>query len=188
MPKYTPIALKQPIRSSVSNLLDLRLRNETMDADFAIPGDAANSLHVHFDRALIIRVLDEMPLCTEHEETPNQGLVPDHFAYMVEGASFWLSQSRAFKMNYPEARHYRLITGWTCVDVIYDREPEFSTVPRGSRGYLYSSCNSPSTLDPGHNFSYGIFESASSGVPLSSCRSATDSSTYNNPVSTSPLP
>ena len=96
-------------------------------------GDETHDLRVQFARPEIIRILDEMPLSTESEETPKVGLVPDHFAYRVEGALFWNSQAEALKIVYPEAQHYRFITGWTCIDVVSVAGPIFAVVLRGTR-------------------------------------------------------
>ncbi len=128
MPKYTPILMCSPIRASQSDLIELGLKGAALKADFIIPGDETQVLRVQFDRAEMLRVLDEMPLSTEDEATPNEGLLPDHFAYIVEGAAFWKSQSAAFKTVHNQAKHYRLITGWTCLDIISNSEPTFAVV------------------------------------------------------------
>ena len=99
-----------------------------MVADFLIPGDDQHALRVQFERVEITRTLDEMPLSTEAEDTPNDGLSAEHFAYSVDGALFWKLQSEAFKVVYPKAQHFRFITGWTCLDVIAAAEPRLSVV------------------------------------------------------------
>ena len=71
-----------------------------------------------------------MPISTEHEATPNEGLVAEHFARVVEGASFWNQQSEAFKIVCQKARHYRFFTGFYCLDVIALDEPKFNVVPK----------------------------------------------------------
>ncbi len=78
----------------------------------------------------IIRIIEEMPISTEYEETPNEGIIADHFAYQVQGASFWNQQSEAFKVVYKEAKHYRFFTGFYCLDVIGFDAPTFTVVPR----------------------------------------------------------
>jgi hypothetical protein len=95
-------------------------------ADFLIPGDDSSVLRVQCDRVHIIRVLDEMPLSTEAEDTPNEGLVADHFAYAVESSAFWRTQSDTFKTVFQGAQHYRFITGWTCLDVIAELPPSIT--------------------------------------------------------------
>ena|ERR1700730_9341125 len=45
-----------------------------------------------------------------------------------EGSQFWKSQSDAFKAVFNKARHYRFVTGWTCLDVISDAEPSMSVI------------------------------------------------------------
>jgi hypothetical protein len=115
------------------NLLNLVLKGRDLVADFVISGDVQHALRVQFDRVHIIRTLDEMPLSTEAEDTPNEGVLADHFAYRVDGAHFWNQQSWAFKLNFPNAQHFRFLTGWTCLDVIADGEPKLSVVQRDDR-------------------------------------------------------
>ncbi len=129
MPKYLPLEIGSTIKTSVSNMFDLRWKKEGLIADFLIPSDALNVIRVQFEKILIARILDEMPLSTEAELTPNEGLVPEHFAYRVEGARFWAMQSQALKAVYKNAEHYRFITGWTCLDVIAISTPTISVVP-----------------------------------------------------------
>jgi hypothetical protein len=73
-----------------------------------------------------------MPLSTEFESTPNEGLVSEHFAYRVEGAQFWKMQSEALKATSKNAEHYRFITGWDCLDVIAASAPVI-TVERNDK-------------------------------------------------------
>ncbi len=94
-----------------------------------IPGDEEHVFRVRFEKAEIVRLIDEMPLSTE-AETQNEGLVPDHLAYTVKNSSFWLSQSEALKIARPALRHYRFITGWTCLDVISESAPSFVINPK----------------------------------------------------------
>lgn len=130
MPQYIPIAVTPNIISSRSNLLDFQWSKEAINADFLIPGDETSVLRVHFRQVIVVRVLDEMPLSTKKEETPNDGLIPEHFAYIVDNALFWLSQSDVIKAVFPSARHYRFITGWICLDVVSDIEPNMTTIAR----------------------------------------------------------
>ena len=102
-------------------------------ADFSIPGDDQRALRVEFEMVEMIRTLDEMPLSTEGENTANEGTVAEHFAYSVDGASFWNQQSETFKSVFTKVRHFRFITGWTCLDVISAGEPSLSVVQIKSR-------------------------------------------------------
>jgi hypothetical protein len=43
-------------------------------ADFVIPGDDQQALRVQFGKTEIVRILDEMPLSTEGEDTKSTGL------------------------------------------------------------------------------------------------------------------
>ena len=130
MPKYYVIEQPHAIKTSLSDLIALTWKDRGLVADFIIPGDDQKALRVHFDRTHIVRILDEMPLSTENEDSRSEGLVSEHFAYWVEGSLFWKSQSEAFKAVFKNARHYRFITGWTCLDVISDVEPSVRLAER----------------------------------------------------------
>ena len=116
------------MKASLSDLVNLVLKARGLMADFVIPHDDRRVLRIQFERVDIIRILDEMPLSTEAEDTPNEGLLADHFAYLVDGALFWNQQSEAFKAVVTTARHFRFITGHTCLDVIAAGEPKLSVV------------------------------------------------------------
>jgi hypothetical protein len=128
VPKYHPIEQPIAIKASNSDLIKLVLKDRGLLADFVIPGDDLHVLRLQFERVDMIRSLDEMPLSTEAEDTPNEGLIADHFAYSVDGALFWNQQSCAFKIVFPKARHFRFVTGWTCLDVIAEGDPKLSVI------------------------------------------------------------
>jgi hypothetical protein len=121
VPKYLPIDSPVSFESVSSDMMSLLWRDGGIVADFVIPGQ--DVLRVQFHRVHVIRVLDEMLLSTEIEASPNEGLVPNHFAYLVKDARFWNSQSPALFATSPDARHYRFITGCACLDVIADSPP-----------------------------------------------------------------
>jgi hypothetical protein len=73
-----------------------------------------------------VRILDEMPLSTEHESETSHGLVSDHFAYRLQGSAFAEAQSEAWKFVNAPATHYRFITGWACMDVLSAAFPSFA--------------------------------------------------------------
>ena len=130
MPRYSPIDVGVPLRASHSDLAALHWETNGIAADFFLPDYEAHLLRVSFDRQCIIRVLDEMPLSTEKDDTPNEGLVPEHFAYLLEGAAFARLQSCAWgEVNAP-VKHYQFITGWACLDVLTSAAPVFATVRR----------------------------------------------------------
>jgi hypothetical protein len=60
--------------------------------------------------------------------TKNEGLVPRHFAYRVEGSIFADTQSEAWKLIYRPVCHYEFITGWGCMDVLSGAAPSFEVV------------------------------------------------------------
>jgi len=97
-------------------------------ADFEVPGELQKAVRINFEKPLIFRVLDELLLSTEREDDKNEGLVSEHFAYLVEDSAFFKSQSDAFRIIWPKARHYQFVTGWACLDVIADAEPSLSVV------------------------------------------------------------
>ena len=94
MPRYSPIDTGVPLQASKSDLASLQWSTNSIAADFILPDDETRLLRVSFDRQCIIRILDEMPLSTEEDDTPNEGLVSEHFAYWLEGAAFARLQSR----------------------------------------------------------------------------------------------
>jgi hypothetical protein len=98
-------------------------------AEFILPDDDAHLLRVSFDKPCIVRILDEMPLSTEEDDTPNEGLVSEHFAYRLEGAAFARLQSSAWKVSAP-VTHYRFVTGCACMDVLTAATPVFVVVRR----------------------------------------------------------
>jgi len=129
VPNYTPIEIPAPVRSSQSDVLDFHWdKGRRITADFLIPGDAEHALRLTVDRVEVVRLLDEMPISTA-ADTANLGLVPDHLAYEVADSAFWAQQSEALKLTFPGLRHYRFITGWTCIDVLSLVKPEFAIVP-----------------------------------------------------------
>ncbi|TIT33696.1 MAG: hypothetical protein E5W78_11160, partial [Mesorhizobium sp.] len=100
LPRYHPINVHPEIDCNQSDLLELRWTNDEVVADFVIPDDAQHALRVQFHNEVIIRILDEMPLSTEHEITTKEGLVANHFAYRVEGAMFEKSQSETWRSTH----------------------------------------------------------------------------------------
>ncbi|WP_200945629.1 hypothetical protein [Methylobacterium sp. Leaf456] len=132
MPRYIPIQTGVPIRSSESDLLTFQWRTNGIAADFIVPDYANFALRVSFDQACIVRLLDEMPLSTEDDDTPNEGLIAENFAYRVEGARFARIQSEAWMFGLEPVEHYRFITGWGCLDVLSRAAPAFLLVRRAS--------------------------------------------------------
>ncbi len=126
MPRYRPIPSIVRIKSSASDLLAFRWAKGGIIADFAIPSEDDRALRVQFDRVEVVRILDEMALSTEGQETPLERLERDHLAYAVEGARFWLSQSETLKIVIPDLHHYCFVTGGNCIDVISRDPPRFS--------------------------------------------------------------
>lgn len=132
MPKYEPIEPGIPLKASASDLLAFHWEANGIFADFILPDDAAHALRVSFDRACIVRLLDEMPLSTEQDDTPNEGLLPEHFAYRLEGARFSRLQSQSWKELSTPVTHYQFVTGWACMDVLSSASPVFSIVARSA--------------------------------------------------------
>ena len=94
------------------------------------PGEDDHLLRVTFAKACIVRLLDEMPLSTEDDDTPNEGLVSEHFAYRVEGAAFARMQPETWKSVFGPVTHYQFVTGWACMDVLSGAAPSFSIVAK----------------------------------------------------------
>jgi hypothetical protein len=68
-----------------------------------------------------------MALSTEDDQPP-VGLVAEHLAYRVEGATFAATQSSTWKAAFGPIKHFRFITGWACLDVLTGVMPAFSVV------------------------------------------------------------
>ena len=130
MPTYEPIETGISLKASASDLLGLNWDTNGIAADFILPDDDTRVLRVSFDRSCIVRLLDEMPLSTEEDETLNVGLVPEHFAYRLEGARFARMQSEAWKEISGPVNHYQFVTGWACMDVLSGGSPAFTLVAR----------------------------------------------------------
>lgn len=119
-----------PLRASSSDLVAFQWQTIGISADFSLPDDEGRLLRVSFDRPCIVRLLDEMPLSTEEDETPHEGLVPEHFAYRLDGARFARIQSETWKEVCGPVAHYQFVTGWACMDVLSGGSPTFLIVAR----------------------------------------------------------
>jgi len=128
LPKMIPIAVVSNIVASRSDMLDFRWESGAIKATFVIPDNVDQVLQVSFSSQCIVRILDEMPLSTEMDDSADEGLVPEHFAYRVEDALFFRTQSEAWKFCIRTPVHYRFVTGRTCLDVVTSGEPSFSVV------------------------------------------------------------
>jgi hypothetical protein len=128
LPMYFPIDAGVRFDCDQSDLLAIKWTPDSLSADFALPDAENHALRVRFNGATIVRLLDEMPLSTEQQPTKNEGLVPRHFAYRVEGSNFAETQSEAWKEVHRPVRHYEFITGWGCMDVLSKAEPSFEVV------------------------------------------------------------
>ena len=117
LPRYSPINIGVPLQASRSDLVSFEWSTNGITADFILPDDDAHLLRVSFDKQCIVRILDEMPLSTEENDTPNEGLVSEHFAYWLEGAAFARLQSSAWKEVIAPVIHCQFVTGWACLDV-----------------------------------------------------------------------
>lgn len=125
MPRYEPIEVGVPLEASRSDLARFEWATSGVTADFFLPDQEGYLLRVSFDQRCIVRLLDEVPLSTEVDDTPNEGLVSEHFAYRLEGAAFARSQSAAWQWMSGPVSHYRFITGWACMDVLTAATPSF---------------------------------------------------------------
>lgn len=130
MPTYEAIETGVHLRAVASDLLAFEWKTNGIAADFILPDDDAHALRVSFDRPCIVRLFDEMALSTEEEDTPNEGLVSNHFAYRLEGARFSRLQSETWKEVSGPVTHYQFVTGWGCMDVLSGGSPSFSVVAR----------------------------------------------------------
>jgi hypothetical protein len=130
MPTYEAIDAGVYLQAVASDLIAFEWRTDGITSDFILPNDDAHALRVSFERSCIVRLLDEMALSTEEEDTTSQGRVANHFAYRVEGARFSRSQSETWKLVEGPVNHYQFVTGWGCMDVLSGGTPSFSVVRR----------------------------------------------------------
>ncbi|WP_447755784.1 hypothetical protein [Sphingopyxis fribergensis] len=132
MPNYKPIDAGVELKAVASDLVGFQWDTNGVVADFILPDQPERLLRVSFDLSCVVRILDEMALSTEEDDTPEEGRVPDHFAYEVTESRFSRLQSGLWKeVNSPVA-HYQFVTGWACVDVLTRATPQFSVVERKS--------------------------------------------------------
>jgi hypothetical protein len=130
MARYEPIDPGVPISASRSDLFAFEWQVNGITADYILPDDDEHALRVSFDQPCIVRLLDEMPLSTEEDDSPDEGLIAEHFAYRLDGARFAHLQSQAWKEVSGPVTHYRFITGWCCMDVLSGGNPSFLVVAR----------------------------------------------------------
>ncbi|MEC4590835.1 hypothetical protein VPG91_07540 [Nitrospirillum amazonense] len=127
MIKYYPLDIGIAFKANNSDLVNFHWETNRIWADFRLPGYEGSVIRVTFDNQCIVRIIDEMPLSTESDPADWEGLIPDHFAYLVEGAAFMQMQSITWK-EITGARHYQFCTGWACLDVISAAEPTFEVL------------------------------------------------------------
>lgn len=130
MPTFIPLEVGVLIEASRSNVTAFSWATQGCSIEFLIPADGEKVLRVTFHQPCIARLLDEMALSTEDDDTPCEGLINDHLAYRVEDAAFAKAQSTAWKDAFGPVSHYQFITGWTCVDVLSAAQPVFEVVAR----------------------------------------------------------
>jgi hypothetical protein len=128
MPRYCPINIGVPLQAIRSDLVSFNWSTNSITADFILPDDEGHQLRVSFDKQCIVRILDEMPLSTEENDTPMEGLVSENFAYRLEGAAFARAQSSAWREASAPVTHYQFVTGWACMDVLTAATPVFAIV------------------------------------------------------------
>jgi hypothetical protein len=132
VPRYFPIDAGVTFDCARSDLLTIEWKHNSLSADFILPGSESSAIRVRFNGATIVRLLDEMPLSSE-PGTKDEGLVPRHFAYRVEGSNFADTQSEAWKLIHHPVCHYEFITGSGCMDVLSGAEPSIEVVYIGAR-------------------------------------------------------
>lgn len=132
MPTYKAIEIGVTLRAVASDLIAFQWQTNGITADFILPDDDARALRVSFDRPCIVRLSDEMAVSTEEQDTPDEGLVPNHFAYQIEGTRFSRLQSETWKQVSGPVTHFQFATGWGCMDVLSGGSPSFSVIPRPS--------------------------------------------------------
>lgn len=126
MIRFHPIDLGFAFDSLHSDLVSFDWQARA--AYFFVPDDDRRLLRISFEADAIIRILDEFPLSTESDAKTWQGLVPNHFAYRVDGAAFPDQQSPVWREVVGSANHFQFITGNGCLDVLTPGEPAFTLI------------------------------------------------------------
>jgi hypothetical protein len=127
MLRYFPLDAGVNFEAERSDLIGFDWQNNC--ADFCIPEDEEHVLRVSFRNDVIVRMLDEMALSTETDPATWEGLVPNHFAYRVDGDRFFEAQSGVWKSIF-SVEHYRFVTGEGCLDVLAGEPPNFAVIPK----------------------------------------------------------
>lgn len=127
MTKYFPIDAGVEFDCSESDILAISWTEASLSADFVLPRTEGRALRIRFNGGAIVRLLDELALSSENE-AKNEGNIPRHFSYRVEGSNFAAVQSEAWKMVHEPVHHYRFVTGGGCMDVLSKAEPSFEIV------------------------------------------------------------
>jgi hypothetical protein len=127
VPKYFPIDAGVSFDCSLSDIVAISWTEQNLSADFVLPGTEGRTLRIRFTKETIVRLLGELALSSDND-TKNEGTVPLHFAYRVEGSAFEKAQSGAWKMVHEPVHHYRFVTGGGCMDVLSQAEPSFEIV------------------------------------------------------------
>jgi hypothetical protein len=124
MIRYTPLECGVTWESHLADLRSFNWHANMAEWDFP---DGKRILRVSFSGAVIVRILDDFPLSTESDPEAREGLVRDHFAYLVEGDPFYAAQSADWKAHAGSTKHYRFVTGNACMDIISSSSPTFET-------------------------------------------------------------
>ena len=132
MPVYTPFICGISFETVMSCLCTIDWNGMRLTATFDMPNKPGQAIQIRFTNDTIVRMVSEFPFCTE-EDGPVEGIVPGHFAYLVDGASFADTQSKRWKESEretygAEVKHYRFLTGELCLDVLSAQPPEFCVV------------------------------------------------------------
>lgn len=98
-------------------------------ATFAVEKMDFDTVSVRFPAGGSVRIVDELALSTESHDTA--GIIPHHFAYVVEGDRFFSEHSSAWLASEKPIAQFRFLTGHECLDVISNSEPEFTTLKAG---------------------------------------------------------
>jgi hypothetical protein len=137
--RYLPIDFDLTISCTGAEIYRVEMQyNEQNGANellayFAVAGKDTY-VEVCFQHAEIFRVIDEMHAPLEEHSIETTGHVSGHFAYRVEGSTFWAAQRDLFEAIFPGIQHYRFVTGGYCLDVISKYEPSilWVSLPAGS--------------------------------------------------------
>jgi len=130
MPKYIPLQTGLNVDASKMSLAGTRQKGFAFFADYA-DSEAGSIIRVSFQKTFIFKVAVSVDTPYE-EKTPIEGLVKNHFGYMMWHSFFWEIHKESIESADEKLRHYRFVTPESCLDIIASTDPYIRPIITGS--------------------------------------------------------